>query len=109
MPCPSRDVFVPQALKPCPSTALRSGRDDKVVTVAELIFHGKKARHIATTLSSRPERSAVERSAVYFPGFHPGSKAPDVRRFSIRRRFFEEKNRTAPSKQAAKESQNSEI
>ncbi len=53
-----------------------SGRDDKVVTKLEKILHGKNAICIATTLSSRPERSAVERSAVSFCWSHADSLGP---------------------------------
>jgi hypothetical protein len=46
------------------STTLRSGRDDKFVLGKLTIFRAKQAASGSTNLSSRPERSVVERSAV---------------------------------------------
>jgi len=51
------------------STALGSGQEDKVGAMQWPILHGKIRTNTVITLSSRPERSAVERSAVYFPAF----------------------------------------
>jgi hypothetical protein len=46
------------------STTLRSGRDDKFVLGKLTIFRATQAASGSTNLSSRPERSVVERSAV---------------------------------------------
>jgi hypothetical protein len=46
------------------STTLRSGRDDKFVLGKLTIFRATQAASGSTNLSSRPERSVAERSAV---------------------------------------------
>jgi hypothetical protein len=54
------------------STPLRSGRDDNSVTTKLLISPGNAGFYPQTELSSRPERSGAERSAVCslaFPGY----------------------------------------
>ena len=48
------------------STALRSGRDDKFVGRWMTFFPRKIVAIFVTNMSSRPEHSAVERSAVSF-------------------------------------------
>jgi len=51
-----------------------SGRDDKVVAMRGLIFHGKSSPTFTTKLSSRPKRSGAERrSAVSFSFSHADS------------------------------------
>ena len=85
-----------------PNCSLLTGRDrrraaDISTRQAWLLMFiaptSRYARYGAPTVSSLPavecfstERSAVERSAVYFPGSHTGSSAPEVRCFSIRQR-----------------------
>jgi hypothetical protein len=56
------------------STALRSGRDDRFVRQMATNCKPRNILNLATNLSSRPERSAVERSAVLLvPGTTPCS------------------------------------
>jgi hypothetical protein len=56
------------------STALRSGRDDKFVAQMFCLLTMPSSNYAVdclTNLSSRPERSAVERSAVFHPVLFP--------------------------------------
>jgi hypothetical protein len=55
---------------------VRSGRDHKVVAGKYQIFHGESSPTFVATLSSRPERSVVEGSAVSLSSSHTPSQAP---------------------------------
>jgi hypothetical protein len=67
-----------------PSTALRSGRDDNSVGLLTSIRLTALGRFLATELSSRPERSAVEGPAVSLPVLTQTVRHPVTRLSSAR-------------------------
>src|SRR5580700_11228917 len=61
---------------------VRSGRDDKFVGLRKAVQRLENHNLPKTNLSSRPERSVVERSAVSFFGSHADSSARTYRKRS---------------------------